>query len=494
MHRHIIAISSVMIVALEVVSVGQGPDELHLAPMAPVPEPVGELRPEVRWMVDQKIRLMWISYNLFDRFGSIEVPAGRGEKTKGAVLAEAGFNVVSISMYVNTDGDPDGTTLDPRTVDPKYDRSLHTDLETRLQPNVAAARRHGLRLLVGLRYGSDHLEPYRKYRGPDGALAKRSCCPLDETYIAGQHIGNWAVRAAELGADGVNIDVEMYQSDLSSYPGPCYCDDCFATYVAAFARQPQRLYDRIAPQDRGRWIRERQGPGSGHIVWGGTHYAAFAARRIEALWDGIRRRCQAINPAFIMAHYHTLQAIPGMARGLGTASVPGPVLSAHEYHTGPYRSSYISMNQRIAGKLPVLFVSGLYVRTQSPERFADSALRSCLYTDGYFAYYGTALLNFPGAGEEKKALPGGYGRHGNSTAADYLDRLQAAHARVDRLLVQPREAWPERVDGKLRWLREKLQAAEARRDEDATDEARQAVEEAASELKRYEALVEMGGY
>jgi len=396
-------------------------------------------------------------------------------------------------MGVNTDNDANKTTVDVRTVDPKHDRSLSTDLETRLPPNVVAARKYGLTLLVGWMYGTQHLEPYRKYRGPDGTLAKRSCCPLDETYISGQHIGKWAVRAAELGADGVNIDIEMYQSDAASYPGPCYCDDCFATYLAAYAHDPRQTYDAVAPEERGRWTAQRRGPDNEYVRWGGTHYAAFTARRIEALWDGIRRRCQAINPAFILAMYHTLEAMPGMERGLGTPSVPCLMLDAHEYNHGPYRGSYMSMN-RIKENMPVLFVSGLLVKVQSPERFAENVLQSCLYTDGYFAWYGTALLSFPGPGEEKQTLPGAYGRWGNSSAADYLGRPKATHTRLDTLLTQPRDTWPKRIDGKLRWLRDRMQAAEAQLEANETAQTRQAVQDAAKELNRYMQIVAQGGY
>ena len=483
MRRDTFALLAVTITTMAAARPAPGADDLDLTPITPAPEPVGDLHPKVRWMTEQKIRLMWIGDNLFDRFGAIDVPAREGETTKGDVLKEKGFNVVSISMGPNSDGDADSTTLNPRTVDPKHDRSRSTDLEQRLAPNVAAARRYGLKLLVGWKYGTHHLEPYRKYRGPDGKVARRSCCPLDETYIAGQHVGRWAVRAAELGADGINIDIEMYQSDAASYPGPCFCDDCFATYLAAFARDPQGLYDGVPPEQRGRWIADRQG----------THYAAFAARRVEALWDGIRRRCQAVNPAFIMAQYHTLEALPGMERGLGTSSVPCPLLDAHEYHHGPYRGSFIGV-KRVRENLPVLFVSGLYVKVQSPQQFAASALQACLYTDGYFAWYGTALLNAVGPGEEKEILPGPYGRWGTSSAADYLDRLAATHARLDTLLAAPRDTWPERVDGKLLALQEKARAAEAERARSETAETRQAAEEAAQELKRYMGLVAQGGY
>ena len=153
----------------------------------------------------------------------------------------------------------------------------------------------------------------------------------------------------------------------------------------------------------------------------------------------------------------------------------------------------MSMN-RIKENMPVLFVSGLYVKVQSPERFAENVLQSCLYTDGYFAWYGTALLSFPGPGEEKQTLPGAYGRWGNSSAADYLGRPKATHTRLDTLLTQPRDTWPKRIDGKLRWLRDRMQAAEAQLEANETAQTRQAVQDAAKELNRYMQIVAQGGY
>ena len=69
--------------------------------------------------------------------------------------------------------------------------------------------------MVGWKYGTHDLAPYRKYRTAKGELHKITACPLDEQYISGQHVGKWAVKLAQGGADGMLIDMEMYHSDTS---------------------------------------------------------------------------------------------------------------------------------------------------------------------------------------------------------------------------------------------------------------------------------------
>ena len=447
-------------------------NELDLSPIESVPEPLGELHPDVRWMREEKIRFIWITDNLDEPFGD------EGNKTKGQAIVDAGFNIVQIGMTVNSDNRRENIAIDRRPVPLEHDRSRSTDLESgRLQRNVEVGRRLGLKVLLGWKYGTHHMEPYRKYRSPSGELAKWTCCPLDEGYIADQHVGAWAVAAAEAGADGINIDVEMYHSDKSNYDGPCFCDDCFATYLAAFAADPQGVHDQVPAAGRGRWLAERQ---QSHGPLEVSHYSSFAARRTELLWDGIRRRCQAVNPAFILAKYNTMTSIPGMSRGLGTPSVPSLILSAHEYNHGPYRWSYMSTKNCREG-LPVLFVPGLFVAKQPPQMLADNVLMSSLYCDGYYVYYGTALLT----DTERRRASGGYGRYDDTSAVDYLDLLATTHARIDQLLEASRETWPPRVDGKLLWLQDKLATVRSEAERADTEEARKAVVNAEQELERY---------
>jgi len=119
---------------------------LDLKPIEMKPEPVGELHPALQWLKTERVRGIWLTDALIDTYGT-------GDKTKGQVLAEAGFNLIVLYSPVP---------------DPK---------------NIAEAHRHGMKLLGKVQYGTSHQEPYRRYREPGGKLHKRTCCPLDHDYI-----------------------------------------------------------------------------------------------------------------------------------------------------------------------------------------------------------------------------------------------------------------------------------------------------------------------
>ena len=453
--------------------------EFELRSIDVKPEPLGQLHPKLRWMTRDKVRGIWTTDDLFDK--SVE-----GDKTKAQVIADAGFNLAIVEMGPNTDNTRSPVVDTSKPYELKHDRSKSTDLETRLARNVAEAHRVGLSLFIGWKYGTHHLEPYRKYRSPTKGLATTTCCPLDEAYIAGQHIGKWAVKIAEGGADGNTIATEMYYSDTTSYPGPCVCDDCFAAYLKEYAADWEAVYDRVPAEKRGEWLVDRKAMDSLESRWrDGAHYAIFATKRVENLWDGIRRKCQAINPAFVLARYHVFDDVPGMERGMGTSSVPCLMLNANEYPHGAYRSSFQRMN-RIADDFPVLYLPGMYIAVQPLDTLADNALQALLYTDGWWAWYGNALLT--------DGLSNQYGRFGTTSRSEYLDRIKAVHAEIETLLTLPRDQWPKRQDGKLNWLKAKVDKAEAEAAKSPSDETAKALAEAKVDFENYMKLVRQGGY
>ena len=448
--------------------------ELNLPPIEIQPERCDALHPQLQWLTEEKVRGIWIGSDLFDRFED-------GDKTKGHVLADAGFNLVRVTMDVNSDNNRSGAIDKSKPLDPKYDRTKSDSLRTRLALNIAEARRVGLTLMIGWKYGTHHLEPYRKYRSTQEGLATVTCCPIDETYITGQHIGKWAVQIAEGGAGGMIIDMEMYHSDKSGYYGSCVCDECFKTYLQTYAGNWRTVFDNVPAEGRGEWVKSRLAD---------EHYSMFAAQRIEAMYDSIRRKCQEINPTFLFGIAPMLYHLPGVERGLGTANVPCLVFSEHEYHNGPYRGSFIgTRDSRIY--LPTRFLCGAYVAVQSPELMADNLLQASLYCDGWWAWYGEALLTNTGAGKAP-GIP--YGRVAGTSARDYLDLITATHARLDGLLASPTSEWPERKDGKLIWLNAKLERAKSETDDTSSPAAHTALAEAKAELERYIKLLGTGGY
>ncbi len=429
--RAIIGLSSLLVMMVGIAVGQQWPALLDPRPIESSPIPAGELDPQLQWMATEKVRLTWIGDDLFD-----ESPGT--DKTKAEVLAEADFNTVQISMTVDRDN-----------------RDTSPDITDRLPANMAEAHRVGLHLLITWQYGTSHQEPYRRYRGLDGVLAEKSCCPLDTEYI-GRHIGRWAVALAQGGADGMMIDTEMYGSDAGGYSaGPCVSDDCFADYLQTYSTGDwESLYNSIPPDERGTWLAKQGGAEDTTYWWTGVgslrgvtaHYARYQRQRIAAQYEDIRVQCQQINPLFLFGCAPGWNHLPGLEKGLGTPAVPCLILSEHEYHDGPYNHSYSASDWIRAAGESALFLPGAWVRVQSPEKLCRNALLSSLHCDGWWIWYGTALLRRPDVLEKawggSGPHPAPYGRYGGTTAWDYLDRIAMTHRQLERLLTRPRESWP----------------------------------------------------
>ena len=381
---------------------------LDMRPVLIEPEPLDNLRPELVWMTQSRVRSAWIGEGIAGKFPG-------SDKTRGQVLVDAGFNLIRMSLGVD-----------------RHDRTASPDLKSKLTAEVAEARHLGVPLLVGWQYGSHHTEPYRKYRSPAGTVAERSCCPLDGGYIE-HHVGKWAVAIAEAGADGMVIDTEMYQSDEASYPGPCVCDDCFVIYLQAFSSDWKTVCDAVKPSERGTWLSQNKAS---------AHYGQYLAKRLEDQYDGIRRRCQDVNPLFIFAHYHILGALPGIERGLGTSQVPCLVFNGSEYPHGPISLSYQNVRRIREGGIPALYLPGLWILKHSPEVLSGHALTSSLYCDGWWVWYGEALLTQVGT-DDPSAFKDPYGRFEGTSADDFLKSLAAMHQQLDDLLARPKEQWPQ---------------------------------------------------
>lgn len=483
MNRWALAGAMVLTLAAAACSLPCGAQQvaLDLRPIARAPEPPGKLHPKLQWAAREKVRGIWIGNDLYEKFEN-------GDKTMGEVLKDAGFNLACVSMNPNTDGKASGFVDITRPYDLKYDRSRSGDIEDRLAPNVKEARRLGLKIMVVWKYGTHHLEPYRKYRNPSGVLAKLTCCPMDYAYVTGQHVGKWAVKIAQGGADGMVLDMEMYQSDTAWPEGACTCDDCFATYLRRYAKDWKTINKEVTPENRGKWLVEQKAM---------EHYTDFLCKRMEAMYDFMRARCQRINPAFVFGVAGQMYHMPGLyhmgapvERGFGTASVPCMVFSEHEYPIGPYRGSYVSM-KRIEEGVPAMFLVGAYVAMQSPQLMADNAVMSSLYCDGWWAWYGTALLTNTKA-DQNPGIP--YGRVQGTTAQDYLEKTTAANKRIDNLLALPKSQWPERKDMMPDFKLATIAEAEAKLAQTGTEEAKKELEDAKASYESYMELVKQGGY
>ena len=380
---------------------------INLRPITFEPEPVTELHPKIRWMQTDKIRAAWAATELYE-------PYGDTDKTRAQVMADGGFNLVVVTVHS----------------DPKNRSSSHA-LEDVTPANIRAAHDNGMVLLTKWNYGSQHQEPYHRYRAPDGTLAKKTGCPLDERYVK-RHIERWAVRNAEAGADGFVIDSEMYTSDFSNYVGSCVCDYCFRAYADAFAQNSDAVYDGVEAEQRGVWLRQNGFYG---------HYSRFARKGVEGIFDRIRARCQAINPAFVFGHAPTVEQLPGITRGLGTSTVPCLLFEESEYSSGPTFTMDRNLRYLKRTGAPALYVCGLWLNKTRPTELAERGLIGSLYGDGWWVWFGASLLLDPDAvtGTYTKDP---YGRFPGTRAEEYWVLLKPMHARLTRLLAGPRKAWP----------------------------------------------------
>ena len=171
------------------------------------------------------------------------------------------------------------------------------------------------------------------------------------------------------------------------------------------------------------------------------HYGLYQDKRITALYDTIRQRCQTINPAFIFAHAPGTRHLAIMMRGLGTSSVPCLAFSEYEYSRGFGARSYGEVERIRKQGIPALYLCGQFLVSQTPELVRENALLGSLYGDGWWLYYAEAVLTHPDA-DDPEAFINSYGRVKGTSARDYLDTITTMHQRLDELLAGPKDNWP----------------------------------------------------
>ena len=371
------------------------PPRLELRSIEIKPQPIAKLSPKWQALRDRRIRGIWIG-------GDLDQPFGDTGKTKGEALAYAGFNTVAIYT---------GVDLNNRETAP--------ELEDRVTRNVAEAHRLGITLLSKWQFGSTHSDPYRRFVQANGREHDSSCCPVQPDYIE-RHVGRWAVRSAELGADGFSFDTEMYESDSTHYPSACYCDSCFKDYLQHFSSDWEKHYRRVKADRRGRWVDANEAS---------THYGRHQRTRLIAQFADIRRRCRDVNSDFLFAYAPFLGYMSGLTHGLGSPEKPVIVWSEREYTHGPESRTVNYLKRLRDDQLPALYVCGHMIWYQDPAMLTSNTLEGALHTDGWWAWYGGALLNNIGT-DDPIAFKSPYGRAEGYSAEQYLDAIKAMHARL----------------------------------------------------------------
>ena len=285
---------------------------------------------------------------------------------------------------------------------------------------ATAADRAGIALMIGRQYGTNHADPYRRFRPMFGDLHKRSGCPLDREYLQ-RHMFQYVPeileidRRADCRIDGFHMDFEMYGSDDTYYGSPCVCDDCFRRYLRRTRPSADQLFQTIQPGSRGSWLKSKSLAG---------HYAAWFELRIGRQYEELQRQAHRRKPEFLFSYAPFFRWLPGLTRGLGTPQVPCLVFSELEYKTGVTDAALRMKDAIRARGFPGIYLPGLWLQWHRPDAVARSALRGLVGGDGMWLWDATGLWRYPER-DNPKAY-GTYGRAKNTSAEDYSRAIQAA--------------------------------------------------------------------
>ena len=369
-------------------TVGFIPEPVKLAP-----EPRGQLAPGLSWIDEQGVRLAWGSPDCGD-------PKAALAKFKGA-----GVNVMLVTFGGRV----------------KRDHFLR-----RATQWAAAANEVNIALMIGRQFGSDHKEPYRRFRAMSGEQARGSCCPLERRYLQGhlvRHLEDVLAIAEREGhrVDGYHTDYEMYESDTTHYLTSCTCSECFRAYLEEFAGEPDVLLGEIPAARRGLWLKAND------LV---AHYDAFLEMRVQQFYEDLVRIAHEARPDFLFSYAPGFRAIPGLTRGLGTAGAPCIVLSELEYVSGVTPKA-LGMAETLRREgYPAVYLPGLWLRRHSPDSLRENAVKALSQGAGWWLWAAQSLIVKPRKGD---AQTDPYGRVDGTSAQEYFEAISQAHRRGQQM-------------------------------------------------------------
>lgn len=242
-----------------------------------------------------------------------------------------------------------------------------------------------LRVIISWPFGSDERYGNTQFGAyqPGGAVTwQRGPCPLSREYWE-KVVGDRAVIAAEAGLTGLVVDMEMYGADATRYPGPCYCDDCWARFVGDHLEGIAP--DEIPIQDRPTWI------AANGLA---RDYARYQELQVTAILTDIRERVRAVNPRFLLGNLLDPESLAGLARGFGTPTMPALVFSELEYNGGIAGTPGRVEQLRREG-YPVWYVPGLWIRPVTPPMLPELVAAVAPATGGYWIWSTAAFSANP---------------------------------------------------------------------------------------------------
>ncbi len=243
---------------------------------------------------------------------------------------------------------------------------------------------------------------YRKAKDMYGSTAEVLACPSDLSFWRGIELPRMKLVAEllrdEQAVGGVLFETEAYLA-RKFYPGYgsqktqfCFCDACFAgamQEVDSTDPLPQK-------QDRYEWLCNNNLDG-----WYQQEYmVGVYAKTYRTLYEEIRE----IYPDTLAALYQ-LGVDPnsdGFAKGTATDRLPAMMFSSAEYFYGYDRTeirgfSNVARSRDFQSELDAMninvrFLCGLITGPYWPEQYAAELALIQKYTDGYWIYDGSVML------------------------------------------------------------------------------------------------------
>ncbi len=172
---------------------------------------------------------------------------------------------------------------------------------------------------------------------------------------------------------GILFDVELYASEVRRWDTPCYCDQCFASFVAAQGITGAVPIDAAARHP--------------FLVANGLDddYEDFEQNAIRELAAATREAVHAINPCITIggtALVRELTHYRGISQGLGSKRKPFVELSQQQFFDG-YNDAVPAMQAFIeAQNIHADLVPGLWFRFFPPTNLQDHFYTAAVETEG----------------------------------------------------------------------------------------------------------------
>jgi hypothetical protein len=301
-----------------------------------------------------------------------------------------------------------------------------------LQKNASECARLGLGFMPVINWWGDN-EPrwivsYEHFVTAAGTVLPRTPCPYSEglwtTYVTPRLLS--IIEAlGKLPLAALCLDTEMYGGDFLVYDQDCFCDRCFARYLAAKHRNAT-----LPPvAERARIVSN-----AGDL----ESYRSVQRDEARQLAAACREAVAKARPNLRLGVLHLDLPFPlyeGMALGFGTGSLPVYAFTEHTYTEG--FSPYISATQ---GRLRSLgasvdLVVGIFQSKFAPENLAEQLFRCAQASAGFWIYTMDTFANLnyqPLAGTPQQYWTA------IENAAHELDRLAGNRAYVSSLVTQQR--------------------------------------------------------